>query len=276
MSETRSLLEITDSLRDYVSAMETEWGLLARRALGIEGEKDEEIESHVISETLKIQKADGSVDGDLYRTSWHLLRLTQLGFTGAPTEKAAEFIFSLQDKGKVYAPGFFQTPTKEVAFIGSPKIRAVGYPLSVFALYTLHHAGYGDDPRFEAGLATFEDRMKDGQYCCSNCTLVSAALVGRVPALRKSDLGLNTLKYLESLQDEGGFNTRPDSRGYLSLYFVLHALSHFRGNIKAKLMTQQSIPLLSPRQRRDGSFGAKRREEMSYVVAHTLHVFGLM
>ena len=276
MSGTKSLLEITDSLKAFVSTMGTEWGLLARRELGIEGKNDEEIESRVISETLKIQKVDGSIDGDLYRTSRHLLRLVQLGFAGAPTEKAAEFIFSLQDKGKVYAPGFFHTRTKEVAFVGSPKIRAVGYPLSVFALYALHRAGYGDDPRFKAGLAQFEGRMVDGQYCCSGCTLISANLVGLVADLRKSEIGAKTLKHLESLQDEGGFHTRPDSKGYESLYFVLHALSHFRGNIKAKLMTQRSIPLLSTRLRKDGAFGAKRKEEMSYVVSHALNVFGLM
>jgi hypothetical protein len=256
--------------------MRTEWGVLAWRALGMKSDLDETIESREISETLKIQKADGSIDGDLFRTSRHLLRLAQLGFEGAPTRKASEFILSLQDQGKVYAPGFFRTRAKQVTFPGSPKIRAVGYPLSVFAMYALCRAGHGSDPRLKRALRTFKRLMGDGFYCCSSCTLISANLIGLMPNLRSSEIGRNTLSYIESLQDEGGFHTRPGSKGYESLYFVLHALSHFGGNPKARSMVQRTVPLLKRRQKRDGSFGTSRREEMSYVVANTLHSFGLI
>ncbi len=256
----------TDPLR-YVSDLESPIGVYLRRELfKKENSADATLKKKLHDNLAADQLSDGSWDKLFVHTANNLWNLALLGYTGEDenVRQGLEWLLSIQRSLYHGYPGFFLSDNRKDAstmrkiLYGEFGPGCTIFYQTAYAVHLFHVFGFDDNKQVQTTVNSYLQFWRP-TWCSAWCTINVLRMLIEHPLSGKSQQVEAGVKYLaRRLSKTGAWKGFP-------FYHTLHALSRSE-NPLAEKQVKKALASTARKQNKDGSWGKKEKETMTYLV----------
>jgi hypothetical protein len=266
----------TDPL-DYVAKLESPIGVYLRReVLSKESSADADLKKKLTKEIVRDQSGDGSWNQLFVHTANNLWNLALLGYSSKDpnVRKGLEWLLSIQRHLYRGYPGFFcsdnrkDASTMRLTFYGEFGPGCTIFYQTAYAVHLFHIFGFDENKQVQRTVNSYLQFWRP-TWCSAWCTINVLRMLIEHPLSQKSQQVEAGVKYLARRQTRTGA-----WRGF-PFFHTLHALSRSQ-NPLAEKQVKKALASAAKRQNKDGSWGKKDQETMTYLVLDAMKNAGAL
>jgi hypothetical protein len=263
--------ELKFDFLDHVVDMKSAIGIYLRREVfKKESRTDPILKKKLYEQTVADQSADGSWNQLFVQTANNLWNLALLGCDAKDrsVKKGLEWLLSIQRQSYRGYPGFFLSSNrKDPSLMRSTLYGEFGPGCTIcyqttYAVHLFHIFGFGNTSQVKTAVNSYLQFWRPN-WCGTWCNLNVLRMLIEHPLSRESKQVKDGLEYFAKKQTKtGAWKAYP-------FYHTFHALSRVK-HVMAKEQLEKAFPLIIKRQNKDGSWGRKEHETITFLVLDAL------
>jgi hypothetical protein len=269
--------ELKTSPLNYVEGLESPIGVYLRRdVFKRENKADAALKKKLYEKAVADQSADGSWDQLFVHTANNLWNLALLGYDASDrsVKGGLEWLLSIQRHTYRGYPGFFYSNNRKdpsvmrSTFYGEFGPGCTIFYQTTYAIHLLHIFGFDDNRQVQTTVKSYL-QFWTPNWCGAWCTINVLRMLIEHPLSTESKQVKTGLKYLAKRQTETGV-----WKGF-PFYHTFHALSRAH-HASARKQFEKAFSSVVKRQNKDGSWGKKAQETVTFLVLDALKNAGVM